>query len=138
MWFDRKKEKNVTLTSYFQHDIINFLKKTKIDTIFDYTRRSGKTMMAVATQVTKGVDSRDWIKQSIHLWGQAFLVNLFQDQNAIPDGGHLDRGTTKGLLCGHMYSFTDGLEGKLKVEGDMPDLVVLHYVGLDIFTHYPH
>ena len=137
MWFNRKEERIVTLTSLFQGKINNILEKTKTDTIFDYARRSGKSMMAVATQVTKGVDSRDWIQQSVHLWGQAFLVNLFQDGNTIPDGSHLDRGTTKGLFRGYLYSFTDGLEGRLRVEGDIPDLIVLHYVGLDIFTHYP-
>lgn len=137
MWFDRKEEKMVTLTSFFQRRVINFLEKTKTDTIFDYARRSGKTMMAVATQVAKGVDSQDWIKQSIHLWGQAFMSNLIKDANPIPAGGHLDRGTTKGLLSGHMYSLTDGLKGKLRVDGDIPDLVVVHYVGMDIFTHYP-
>jgi arylsulfatase A-like enzyme len=93
--------------------------------------------MAVATQVTKGVDDRNWIKQSIHLWSQAFFVNLFGYGKAIPDGAHLDRGTTKGLLSGYIYSLSDGLRGKLKAEGDIPDLVVIHYVGLDIFTHYP-
>jgi arylsulfatase A-like enzyme len=46
-------------------------------------------------------------------------------------------GTTKGLLNGHMYSSRDGLQGKLKTHGDIPDLVVVHYIGMDIFTHYP-
>jgi len=137
MWFDRKEEKVVTLTTYSQRRIIEFLEKTGTDTIFEYAQRSGKTTMAVATQVTKGVDDKDWIKQSIHLWSQAFFVNLFGDRKAIPDGAHLDRGTTKGLLGGYMYSLSDGLKGKLKAKGDIPDLVVLHYVGLDIFTHYP-
>ena len=137
MWFDRKEEKVVTLTTYSQRRIIEFLEKTGTDTIFEYAQRSGKTTMAVATQVTKGVDDKDWIKQSIHLWSQAFFVNLFGDRKAIPDGAHLDRGTTKGLLGGYMYSLSDGLKGKLRAKGDIPDLVVLHYVGLDIFTHYP-
>lgn len=137
MWFNRREEKVVTLTTFSQRRIIEFLEKTETDTIFEYAQRSGKTTMAVATQVTKGVDERDWIKQGIHLWSQAFFVNLFGDGKAIPDGAHLDRGTTKGLLGGYLYSLTDGLKGKLKAEGDIPDLVVLHYVGLDIFTHYP-
>jgi len=137
MWFNRKEKKLVTLTSFFQRRIINILEKTKTDTIFDYARRSGKTMMGVATQVAKGLDSRDWIQQSVHLWGQAFMLNLIKDGNPIPDGAHLDRGTTKGLLSGYMYSFIDGLEGVLRADGDIPDLVVVHYVGLDIFTHYP-
>lgn len=137
MWFDRREEKMVTLTTFSQRRIIEFLEKTGTDTIFEYARRSGKTTMAVATQVTKGVDEEDWIKQGIHLWSQAFFANLFGDGKAIPDGAHLDRGTTGGLLSGYLYSLTDGLKGKLKTEGDIPDLVVLHYVGLDIFTHYP-
>jgi len=137
VWFDREEEKMVTLTSFFQRRIINMLVKTKTDTIFDYARRSGKTMMGVATQVAKGLDSRDWIQQSVHLWGQAFMLNLIKDGNPIPDGAHLDRGTTKGLLNGYMYSPIDGLEGVLRTDGDIPDLVVVHYVGLDIFTHYP-
>jgi hypothetical protein len=137
MWFDRKQERVVTLTTYSQRRINEFLEKTGTDTIFEYAQRSGKKVMAVATQVTKGVDGRDWIKQTIHLWSQAFFVNLFGDGKAIPDGAHLDRGTTRGLLDGYMYSLTDGLKGELKAEGDIPDLVVVHYVGLDIFTHYP-
>jgi len=137
MWFNRKEKKLVTLTSFFQRRIVNILEKTKTDTIFDYARRSGKTMMGVATQAAKGLDSRDWIQQSVHLWGQAFMLNLIKDWNPIPDGAYLDRGTTRGLLSGYMYSFIDGLEGVLRADGDIPDLVVVHYVGLDIFTHYP-
>jgi arylsulfatase A-like enzyme len=137
MWFDRKEEKIITLKSITQRRIINILKKNHTDTLFDYARKSGKSSLAVATQVTKGVPGRDWIKQSVHLWGQAFWINLLQDGNSIPDGAHLDRGTTKGLLRGHAYSSTDGLEGKLKTGGNIPDLVVVHYVGMDIFTHYP-
>jgi predicted AlkP superfamily pyrophosphatase or phosphodiesterase len=137
MWFDRKGEKIITLTTFSQRRIIEFLEKTETDTVFEYAHRSGKTTMAVATQVTKGVADQDWIKQGIHLWSQAFFANLFGDGKAIPDGAHLDRGTTKGLLGGYMYSLTDGLKGELKTEGDIPDFVVLHYVGLDIFTHYP-
>jgi hypothetical protein len=93
--------------------------------------------MAVVTPVAKGVDDHDWIQQSIHLWGQAFCLNLLRDFNPIPDGAHLDRGTTTGLLKGHMYSLTDGLEGKLRTIKDIPDLTIVHYVGLDIFSHYP-
>lgn len=137
LWFDRKEEKIITLTSITQRRIINILQKNHTDTLFDYARKSGKSSLAVATQVTKGVDRKDWIKQSVHLWGQAFWINLFRDGNTIPDGAHLDRGTTKGLLRGHIYSITDGLEGKLRTSGNVPDLVVVHYVGMDIFTHYP-
>jgi len=39
----------------------------------------------------------------------------------------------KGFLNGYMYSPIDGLEGVLRTDGDIPDLVVIHYVGLDIF-----
>jgi len=137
IWFDRRDQKVKTLTSISQRRIVNILEETNTDTIFDYARRSGKTTMAVATQVTKGVDNCDWIQQSIHLWGQAFWLNLLQNFNPIPDGAHLDRGTTNGLLKGYMYSFTDGLEGKLRSTGDIPDLTVVHFVGMDIFTHYP-
>lgn len=137
IWFDRQRRKVVTLTSFFQRRVIHFLEQTQTDTIFDYARRSGKTTMAVATQVAKGVESRNWIKQSVHLWGQAFWVNFFRDGNPIPDGAHLDRGTTEGLIDGYLYSFTDGLKGMLRAKGDIPDLTVVHYVGLDIFTHYP-
>jgi len=137
IWFNRKDQKVKTLTSISQRGIVNILKETKIDTIFDYARRSGKTTMAVVTPVAKGVDNHDWIQQSVHLWGQAFCLNLLSDFNPIPDGAHLDRGTTTGLLKGHMYSFTDGLEGKLRTIKDIPDLTIVHYVGLDIFSHYP-
>lgn len=137
IWFNRKDQKVKTLTSISQRGIVDILKETKTDTIFDYARRSGKTTMAVVTPVAKGVDDHDWIQQSVHLWGQAFCLNLLNDLNPIPDGAHLDRGTTTGLLKGHMYSFTDGLEGKLRTIGDIPDLTIVHYVGLDIFSHYP-
>lgn len=137
VWFDREKEQVITLTSFLQRRIINFLEQTGTDTIFDYARRSNKTTMAVATQVAKGVESPNWIKQSVHLWAQAFCLNLLQDGNPIPDGAHLDRGTTKGLMDGHLYSLTDGLRGTLRAKGDIPDVTVVHYVGLDIFTHYP-
>ncbi len=137
IWFNRKDQKVKTLNSISQRGIINMLRQTKTDTIFDYARRSGKTTMAVVTPVAKGVDSRDWIQGSIHLWSQAFCLNLLQNFNPIPDGAHLDRGTTNGLLKGYMYSFTDGLEGKLRSTGDIPDLTVVHFVGMDIFTHYP-
>ncbi len=137
IWFDRVTETMVTLTSWSQRRTIHILEKTGTDTIFDYGRRSEKTMLAVGTQVAKGIDRKDWIKQSIHLWGQAYCGNVFLHLIPIPDGAHLDRGTTKGLLKGYWYSTTDGLEGKLKTQGDIPDLVVVHYVGMDIFTHYP-
>ena len=137
IWFNRKDQKVKVLNSISQRGIINMLKQTNTDTIFDYARRSKKTTMAVVTPVAKGVDGRDWIKQSIHLWGQAFCLNLLKDLNPIPDGAHLDRGTTRGLLKGHMYSFADGLEGKLRTNGEIPDLTIVHFVGLDIFTHYP-
>jgi predicted AlkP superfamily pyrophosphatase or phosphodiesterase len=137
IWFDRKDQKIKTLNSITQRRITYILQETKTDTIFDYARRAARTTMAVATQVAKGVDSRDWIQQSVHLWGQAFCLNLLQDFNPIPDGAHLDRGTTAGLLKGYMYSVTDGLEGKLRTSGDIPDLTVVHFVGMDIFTHYP-
>jgi len=136
-WFDRKNQKNKTLTSISQRRIVDILDETNTDTLFDYARKSGRTTMAVATQVTKGVESHDWIQQSIHLWGQAYCLNLFLNFNPIPDGAHLDRGTTVGFLKGHMYSLSDGLEGKLRTSGDIPDLTVVHYVGMDIFTHYP-
>jgi len=137
VWFDRENGKRITLTSLSQRRVISFLEQNKVDTIFDYARRSGKTTMAVATQVAKGVKSRNWIKQSVHLWGQAFCLNLLRDGNPIPDGAHLDKGTTEGLLNGYLYSFADGLNGMLRFQGDIPDLTVVHYVGLDIFTHYP-
>lgn len=137
IWFDKKDQKIKTLTSISQRRVIDILEETNTDTIFDYALRSGKTTMAVATQVSKGVDDRDWIQQSVHLWGQAFCLNLLRDGNPNPDGAHLDRGTTIGLLKGHMYSFTDGLEGKLRSGGQIPDLTLVHYVGMDIFTHYP-
>jgi predicted AlkP superfamily pyrophosphatase or phosphodiesterase len=137
IWFNRKDQKVKTLTSISQRGIVNILKKTKTDTIFDYARRSGKTTMAVVTPVAKGVDDQDWIQQSVHIWGQAFCLNLLSDFNPIPDGAHLDRKTTTGLLKGHWYSFTDGLEGKLRTVKEIPDLTVVHYVGLDIFSHYP-
>lgn len=136
-WFDRKNQKAKTLTSISQRRIVDILEETNTDTLFDYARRSGKTTMAVATQVTKGVDRCDWIQQSIHLWGQAYCLNLLFNFNPIPDGAHLDRGTTGGLLTGYMYSLSDGLEGKLRTSGDIPDLTVVHFVGMDIFTHYP-
>lgn len=137
LWFDRKRETVRTLTSLSQRRIVDILEETRTDTLFDYASRSGKTAMAVTTMVTKGVQSQDLIKQGVHLWSQAFFVNLFKDGNAIPDGAHLDRGTTKGLLNGYLYSFSDGLKGRWKTSGDIPDLVVIHYVGLDLFTHYP-
>ena len=137
IWFNRKDQKVKTLTSISQRGIVNILKETKTDTIFDYARRSGKTTMAVVTPVAKGIDDHDWIQQSVHLWGQAFCLNLLSDFNPIPDGAHLDRRTTTGLLKGHMYSFIDGLEGKLRTTRDIPDLTIVHYVGLDIFSHYP-
>jgi len=137
LWFDRKTGKVITLTSISQRRTINILNKTDTDTIFDFAHRSGKSSMAVATQVTKGIDPSDWVKQSVHIWGQAFCVNLFNDQNPIPDGAHLDRRTTKGLLNGYLYSFSDGLKGKLRTNQDIPDITVLHYIGMDIFTHYP-
>ena len=137
IWFDRKDQKIKTLNSITQRQITDILHATKTDTIFDYARRAEITTMAVATQVAKGVDSQDWIQQSVHLWGQAFCLNLLQDFNPIPDGAPLDRGTTVGLLKGHMYSLTDGLEGNLRTSGDIPDLTVVHFVGMDIFTHYP-
>ena len=89
IWFDRKEQKVKTLTSISQRRIIDILEQTKTDTIFDYARRSGKTTMAVATQVTKGVESRDWIQQSIHLWGQAYCLNLLLNFNPIPDGASI-------------------------------------------------
>jgi predicted AlkP superfamily pyrophosphatase or phosphodiesterase len=137
IWFDRKDEKIKTLTSLSQRGVVEILKQTQTDTLFDYARRSKKTTMAVASLVAKGVDRWDWIQQSVHIWGQAYCLNLFQDANPIPDGAHLDRRTTKGLMKGYLYSLSDGLEGKLRRGGKIPDLTVVHFVGLDIFTHYP-
>lgn len=138
MWFDRKEEKTVTLSPYFQRRIIKILRRTDTDTLFDYARRSEKSVLAVATQIAKGVDDRDWIRQGLHLWSQAFCSNLFKHGMMIPDGAFLDRGTTRGLLGGHGYSRRDGLEGRWRTSGDLPDLTVVHYVGLDILTHYPY
>jgi hypothetical protein len=137
IWFDRKTEKTVTLSSLSQRRVIKILEKTDTHTIFDYARRSGKTTMAVATQVAKGVDSRDWIKQGIHVWSHAFWINLFTEGITMPDGGHLDKRTTAGLFSGYKYCLSDGLKARLRLTGDIPDLVVVHYVGMDIFTHYP-
>ncbi len=137
LWFDREKEKIITLNSIGQRRVVNILKERKIDTLFDFARRSEKKTMAVATQVAKGVERENWIQQSIHLWGQAFMLNLISRGNPYPDGAHIDRGTTEGLLNGYLYSLTDGLAGKMRSTGDIPDLVVLHYIGMDIFTHYP-
>ena len=137
LWFDREEEKIITLNSIGQRRIVNILEERKIDTLFDFARRSERQTMAVATQVTKGVEREDWIQQSIHLWSQAFMLNLLIRGKPYPDGAHIDRGTTEGLLNGHLYSLKDGLAGKMRSTGDIPDLVVLHYVGLDIFTHYP-
>lgn len=137
LWFDRKREQIVTLTSISQRGIVNILKERHRDTLFDFAHRSGKKTLAVATQVAKGVAPEDWIQQSIHLWGQAFMLNLLRRGLPYPDGAHIDRGTTEGLLNGYLYSLTDGLAGNMRSTGTIPDLVVLHYVGLDIFTHYP-
>lgn len=138
MWFDRKEEKTVALSAYFQSRIINLLRRTDTDTLFDYARRSEKSVLAVATQIAKGVDDRDWIKQGLHLWSQAFWVNLFKHGMIIPDGAFLDRGITRGLLGGHGYSRQDGLDGRWRTSGNLPDLTVVHYVGLDVLTHYPY
>ncbi len=137
LWFDREKERIVTLNSIGQRGIVNILAEGNVDTLFDFARRSGKTTMAIATQVAKGVEKEDWIQQSIHLWGQAFMLNLLSRGKPYPDGAHIDRGTTEGLVNGYLYSLTDGLAGKIRSTADIPDLTVLHYVGLDIFTHYP-
>jgi hypothetical protein len=136
-WFNRMDGRVISLTSFFQREVIDFLHRTNTDTIFDYARRSDKSTMAVATQVAKGVNREDWIKISIHLWATAFWINFLSEGNTIPDGAHIDRGITKGLLHGQKYLPNDGLNEKFKIYGNIPDLTVVHYIGLDIFTHYP-
>jgi len=137
IWFDRRQVKIVYPLSLNQTRVVKILEKTGTDTIFDYARKSGKTAMATTTQVAKGLDDGVWVRQSAVLWGGAFFSNLFLRGHAIPDGAYVDRGTTQGLLRGYLSNPSDGLEGHLRSEGDIPDLIVLYYAGLDIATHYP-
>jgi hypothetical protein len=40
-------------------------------------------------------------------------------------------------LNGYWYTPFDGLRGRVRARGEIPDIVLLYYAGLDIATHYP-
>jgi hypothetical protein len=137
-WLDRKKVRIYDHLTYPQNKISSMLEDRGVKTIFDYSKEGGRTSLVSMLFIGKGVEPENWIRSNPLLWGNGFWLNIFTDFIPVPQPAHADKRGTRGFLKGHVYSFSDGLEGFYAKNNTLPDLMVIHYYGFDIFSHYPH
>ena len=137
-WLDRTKVKVYNRLTYPQNRINSMLAERGVKTIFDYAREGGRSTFVSMLFIGKGVEPENWIRSNALMWCNGFWLNIFTDFIPVPEPAHADKRGTRGFLKGHIYSLSDGIEGFYAKHNTLPDLMVIHYSGFDIFSHYPH
>ena len=135
IWFNRRRHKVRTMISYFQQRINRILEKKGVETLFDYTKKTGRQSMTSMLMVTKGAD---WsLKSGAFFWGNASVVGFVRSGIWIPDGKYTDEKTVSAFLTGHVLSYNKSLAGVLEKQHRIPDVMVIQLLGIDLFSHYP-
>ena len=135
IWFDRRSARVHTMISYLQQRINRKLEQNQVKTIFDYVGETGKKTMSVMLMIDKGAGRS--IKSGMFFWGNASMVGLFRRGQLYPDPWYMDHKTISGFLTGHVFAYANSLSGVLETEGQIPDLMVVQLLGMDIYSHYP-
>jgi arylsulfatase A-like enzyme len=135
IWFNRRTHKVRTMISYFQQRINRILEKRGVETLFDYTKKTGRQSMTSMLMVTKGAD---WsLKSGAFFWGNASVVGFVRNGIWIPDSKYTDEKTVSAFLTGHVLSYNKSLAGVLEKQHRIPDVMVIQLLGIDLFSHYP-
>ena len=135
IWFDRTTYEIRTLISYSQDRINNILKVGDVKSLFDYVHQAGKRSMTTMLMLTKGAD---WsVKSGTFFWGNASVLNAFRHGKWVPNSNYVDNKTLDGFLTGHVSAYRRSLAGIYKYERQVPDVMVVQLLGIDLFSHYP-
>jgi arylsulfatase A-like enzyme len=135
IWFNRRTHKVRTMISYFQQRINRILEKRDVETLFDYTKKTGRQSMTSMLMVTKGAD---WsLKSGAFFWGNASVAGFIRKGIWIPDSKYVDEKTVSAFLTGHVLSYNKSLAGVLENQHRIPDVMVIQLLGIDLFSHYP-
>ncbi|MBN2516924.1 MAG: alkaline phosphatase family protein [Deltaproteobacteria bacterium] len=135
IWFNRRTHKVRTMISYFQQRINRILGKRGVETLFDYTKKTGRQSMTSMLMVTKGAD---WsLKSGAFFWGNASVLGFIHKGIWIPDSKYVDEKTVSAFLTGHVLSYNKSLAGVLEKHHRIPDVMVIQLLGIDLFSHYP-
>ena len=135
IWFDRTTYEIRTLISYSQDRINNILKAGDVKSLFDYVHQAGKRSMTTMLMLTKGAD---WsVKSGTFFWGNASVLNAFRHGKWVPNSNYVDNKTLDGFLTGHVSAYRRSLAGIYKYERQVPDVMVVQLLGIDLFSHYP-
>lgn len=135
IWFDRTDLKVHTMISFTQNKINNMLKANGIPTLFDYLTAAGRTSQSTMLMVTNGAT---WsIRSSVLFWANSSLYGAIQNNRWFPYKTYNDPKTVNSFITGHLTVPHKGLGGIYKARGDLPDVMVLQLLGMDLATHFP-
>ncbi len=135
VWFDRQSLQVRTMISFGQQRINNELTAQGIPTIFDYTKAAGKRSLNCMLIVNKGAD---WsINSSPFFWGNASVLGFVKAGRFFPHKTYTDPKTISAFLNGHMLAGHKSLKGLFEKYGDVPDLMVVQLLGMDLDSHFP-
>ena len=135
IWFDRQKLQTRTMISYGQQRINNELKDHGVSTIFDYVSAAGKQSLNCMLIVNKGAD---WtINSSPFFWGNAAVIGFFKNGRLFPHKTYTDPKTFSAFIDGHVLAGHKSIKGLYKRYGDVPDLMVIQLLGMDLDSHFP-
>jgi len=135
VWFDRQTLQVRTMISFGQQRINKELAAQGIPTIFDYTKAAGKRSLNCMLIVNKGAD---WsINSSPFFWGNASVLGFLNNGRFFPYKTYTDPKSISAFLSGHVLAGHKSLNGLFKKYGDVPDLMVVQLLGMDLDSHFP-
>ena len=135
VWFDRQKLQTRRMISFRQQRINNALTDQGVSTIFDYARAAGKQSLNCMLIVNKGAE---WsINSRPFFWGNAAVLGLFKNGRLFPHKTYTDPKTISAFLDGHVLAGHKSVKGLYKRYGDVPDLMVVQLLGMDLDSHFP-
>jgi hypothetical protein len=135
IWFDRGSHEVRTMISYGQQRINTILRKQKVATLFDLAGAAGRRSMTAMLMVTNGVD---WpLRSGAFFWGNASVMGLLEKGFWFPSSSYIDERTVMAFEDGHLFNFNKSIRGIAKYGGEIPHIMVLQLLGMDLYSHYP-
>jgi arylsulfatase A-like enzyme len=135
IWFDRRALKVRTMISWRQQRINQELAAHSVPTLFDYVKAADKTSLSCMLIVNKGADWQ--ISSNPFFWGNASALGLIKGGRLFPHKSYTDPKTISAFLNGHLLSGPKSLQGLFKRSGELPDLMVVQLLGMDLDSHFP-